>query len=158
MMDRATYASLGGNGVAALGKLEAYVKHSGLEEPLLQLVRMRSSQINGCGYCLDMHSKDALAAGETVQRLVTLEAWREAPFYTAREKAALAWTEALTLISQNEVSDELYQRVRQQFSEQELVDLSLAITAINSWNRLSIGFRTEVGSYQPKIGQPQPAA
>jgi AhpD family alkylhydroperoxidase len=110
---------------------------------------MRASQINGCAFCLDMHSKDARAAGETEQRLYLLNAWREAPFYTERERAALAWTEALTLISDNHVPDEVYNEVRQYFSEQELVDLSLAVVAINGWNRLAISFRSEVGAYQP---------
>lgn len=149
MKQRLAYGELAGAGVAALGKLEAYVRHSGLEHSLLELVNMRASQINGCGYCLDMHSKDARAGGETEQRLHVLPAWREAPFYTDRERAALEWAEAVTLISENNVDDELYVRVRAQFDEKELVDLTLAVTAINSWNRLAISFRTEVGSYQP---------
>ena len=157
MSTRAPYSQLGKDAVAALVKLEAYVRHSGLEESLLELVKTRASQINGCAFCLDMHSKDALAAGETAQRLLVLDAWREAPFYSERERAALEWTEALTLISQNDVPDALYERVRQQFSEQELVDLTFAVTAINSWNRLAIGFRTEVGSYQVKQYDTQPA-
>jgi AhpD family alkylhydroperoxidase len=129
--------------------LERYVRESGLEPALLELVKMRASQINGCAYCLDMHSKDARAAGETEQRLYVLNAWREAPFYTERERAALAWTEALTLISENHVPDEIYNDVRQHFSEAELVDLSLAVVAINGWNRLAISFRSEPGEYQP---------
>ncbi len=148
MARRIDYGRLGNEGVAALGKLEAYVRRSGLERSLLELVKTRASQINGCGYCLDMHTKDARAAGETEQRLYVLSAWREAPFYTERERAALEWTEAITLISQNDVPDELYERVRQHFDDKELVDLTLAITTINTWNRLAIGFRTEVGSYQ----------
>jgi len=150
MHTRIAYGQVAQEGVAALGKLETYVRHSGLEHSLLELVKTRASQLNGCGYCLDMHTKDARAGGETEQRLYVLSAWREAPFYTERERAALEWTEALTLISQNDVSDDLYGRAREQFSEKELVDLTLAITAINSWNRLSIGFRSEVGSYEPK--------
>src|SRR5690554_3080850 len=110
---------------------------------------MRASQINACGYCLDMHSKDARAAGETEQRLHVLPAWREAPFYSERERAALEWTEAVTLVAENEVSDELYERVRAQFGEDELIDLTLAVTTINAWNRLAIAFRSPVGSYQP---------
>jgi AhpD family alkylhydroperoxidase len=110
---------------------------------------MRASQINGCAYCLDMHSKDARAAGETEQRLYVLPAWREAPFYSERERAALAWTEALTLIAGNDVPDDVYQQALQHFSEKELVDLSLAIVAINGWNRLSIAFRSVAGTYQP---------
>jgi len=146
---RIAYSKLGNKGVVTLGKLEAHVRHSGLEHSLLELVKTRASQINGCGYCLDMHTKDARAAGESEQRLYVLSAWREAPFYTDRERAALEWTEALTLISQNDVPDELYQRVREQFEENELVDLTLAIATINTWNRLAVAFRTVVGSYQP---------
>jgi len=117
---------------------------------LLELVKMRASQLNGCAYCLDMHSKDARAAGETEQRLYLLNAWRESPFYSERERAALAWTEALTRISKTkDVSDALYDEVRKQFSDKELVDLSLAIIAINGWNRLAIPFRSEPGHYQP---------
>jgi len=128
--------------------LEKYVQECGLEASLLELVRMRASQINGCAYCLDMHSKDARAAGETEQRLYLLNAWREAPCYTARERAALAWTEALTLIVEHHVPDAVYNEARQYFSEQELVNLSLAVVAINGWNRLAISFRSEVGAYR----------
>ncbi|MFA5552332.1 MAG: carboxymuconolactone decarboxylase family protein [Trueperaceae bacterium] len=149
MKQRIAYGEVASEGVAALGRLEAYVRRSGLENSLLELVKMRASQINGCGYCLDMHSKDARAGGETEQRLHVLPAWREAPFYTDRERAALEWAEAVTLVSANNVDDELYARVRTQFDEKELVDLTLAITAINSWNRLAISFRSEVGSYEP---------
>jgi AhpD family alkylhydroperoxidase len=133
----------------AMFGLEKYVRESGLEESLLHLIKMRASQINGCAYCLDMHSKDARAAGETEQRLYLLNAWQEAPFYTERERAALTWTEALTLIAQDHVPDEIFNEVRKHFSEQELADLSLAVIAINGWNRLAIGFRSEVGAYQP---------
>lgn len=133
----------------AMFGLEKHVRESGLDSSLLHLVKMRASQINGCAYCLDMHSKDARAAGETEQRLYVLDAWREAPFYTERERAALEWTEALTLVAENHVPDEIYDKVRQHFSEQELVDLSLAVVAINGWNRLSISFRAEPGIYQP---------
>ncbi len=150
MSKRIAYGQAGNEGVAALAKLEAYVHQCGLEHSLLELVKTRASQINGCAYCLDMHSKDARAAGETEQRLYVLPAWREAPFYTARERAALEWTEAVTLISQNEIPDSMYQRVREHFDEKELVDLTLAISTINTWNRLAISFRSEVGSYQPK--------
>jgi AhpD family alkylhydroperoxidase len=129
--------------------LEHYVRSSGLEPSLLELVKLRASQINGCGYCLDMHSKDARAQGETEQRIYVLSAWREAPFYTARERAALAWTEALTKIADTEITDTLYDSARAQFSEKELVDLTMAVITINGWNRLSISFGTEVGSYQP---------
>jgi AhpD family alkylhydroperoxidase len=129
--------------------LEAYVKESSIEAPLRELVKMRASQINGCAYCLDMHSKDARAAGETEQRLYVLPAWEEAPFYTDRERAALAWTEAVTLVSETHIPDDVFERARAQFSEQERVDLTMAIVAINGWNRLAIGFRSEVGTYQP---------
>lgn len=149
MQQRIAYGEVAQQGVAALGRLEAYVRHSGLEHSLIELVKMRASQLNACGYCLDMHSKDARKAGETEQRLHVLPAWREAPLFSDRERAALEWTEAVTLISDNDVDDDLYARAREQFSEKELVDLTLAITAINSWNRLAISFRSEVGSYEP---------
>jgi AhpD family alkylhydroperoxidase len=132
---------------AMLG-LEHYVRSSGLEPSLLELVKLRASQINGCGYCLDMHSKDARAQGETEQRIYVLSAWREAPFYTARERAALAWTEALTKIADTEITDSLYDSARAQFSEKELVDLTMAVVTINGWNRIAISLGTEVGSYQ----------
>jgi AhpD family alkylhydroperoxidase len=133
----------------AMLALEKYLHDCGLESSLLGLVRMRASQINGCAYCLDMHSKDARAAGETEQRLYLLSAWQEAPCYSERERAALTWTEALTKITEGHVSDEVYTVVREQFKEKELADLSLAIVAINGWNRMSISFRKEVGGYQP---------
>jgi AhpD family alkylhydroperoxidase len=131
---------------AMLG-LERQVAQAGFDSKLLDLVRMRASQINGCAYCLDMHSKDARANGETEQRLYGLNAWRETPYYSARERAALEWTEALTLVSESHVPDEVYERVREQFSEDELVHLSLAIVAINGWNRLNIAARTVPGDY-----------
>jgi AhpD family alkylhydroperoxidase len=132
----------------AMFGLERQVRQSGLEHSLLDLVRMRASQINGCAYCLDMHSKDARADGETEQRLYGLDAWRETPYYSERERAALAWTESLTLVAQTHAPDEVYERVRQQFSETELVHLSLAIVAINGWNRLAISNRAVPGAYQ----------
>lgn len=134
----------------AMLTLESYVHQMGLEEALLELIKMRASQINGCAYCLDMHSKDARAAGETEQRLYLLSAWRESPFYTSRERAALAWTEAVTLVSHTHVPDDVYQLAREQFSEVELVNLTMAVIAINGWNRLEIGFRGVPGSHQPK--------
>jgi AhpD family alkylhydroperoxidase len=134
----------------AMSALEGYVrKSSRLEPALLELVRMRASQINGCAFCLDMHSKDARAAGETEQRLYLLEAWRESPFYSDRERAALAWTEAITLVSEDHVPDEVYDEVKKRFSEEELVNLTLALVTINGWNRLCIGFRIQPGEYQP---------
>ena len=129
--------------------MEAYLARSSIERPLLHLIKMRVSQINGCTYCLDMHSKDARNEGETEQRLYALDAWREAPFYSARERVALAWAEALTLVSETHVPDAEFEAARAEFSESELVDLSLAVVAINGWNRLSIGFRAQAGTYRP---------
>ena len=150
MTQRLNYTQASPDGFKAMLALQQHVENSGLEHPLLELVKMRASQINGCAYCLDMHSKDARAAGETEQRLYLLDAWREAPFYSERERAALAWTEALTSIANtHEVTDALYAEVRKQFSDKELVDLSFAIIAINGWNRLAIPFRSEPGHYQP---------
>ena len=134
----------------AMGGLQRAVHESGLEPSLLELVKTRASQINGCAFCLDMHTKDARAGGETEQRLYALSAWRETPFYTDRERAALAWTEAVTLISETHVPDEVYEQAREQFSEQELAYLTLAIIAINGWNRLAVSFRTVPGTYQPR--------
>jgi len=133
---------------AMLG-LETYLSGSGLPRELLDLVYLRVSQINGCAYCLDMHSKDLRAAGETEQRLYLLDAWREAPSYSDRERAALAWAEAVTLVTDGHVPDEVYEQAKSQFSDGDLANLTLAIAAINSWNRLNISFRTVAGSYQP---------
>jgi AhpD family alkylhydroperoxidase len=133
----------------AMLAVESAINAGDLKSSLLHLVRMRASQINGCAYCLDMHSKDLRAAGETEQRIYCLEAWREVPFFTERERAALAWTEAVTDLSHGHVADEVYEQVRQQFPDTELVYLTAAIAAINFWNRLSISFRTVPGTYQP---------
>lgn len=133
---------------AMLG-LEKQVSKAGLDEMLLDLVRMRASQINGCAYCLDGHAKDARAAGETEQRVYGLSAWREAPYYSARERAALEWTDALTLVAETHVPDAVYERVREQFDEDELAHLSLAIVAINGWNRLNVAARTVAGGSVP---------
>lgn len=134
---------------AMLG-LESFVrKSSKLEGSLLQLIKMRASQINGCAFCIDKHSKDARVNGETEQRLYALPAWRETTFFTNRERAALAWTEALTLITEGHASDDVYSEARKEFNEEELVNLSLAIIAINGWNRLAISFRKIPGEYQP---------
>lgn len=135
--------------VAGLYGMEKYIAKSGLERPLVNLMKMRASQINGCAYCIDMHSKDARAEGETEQRLYELDAWRETPFYTDRERAALAWTEALTLVSQTHAPDEVFEQVKKHFSEVEIINLTLVVTAINSWNRIAIGFRAVPGTYQP---------
>lgn len=142
----------------AMAALETYVHHSGIEKPLLELVRMRTSQINGCAYCLDMHSKDARAAGETEQRLYELNAWRETPFYSDRERAALAWTESLTLVSETHVPDEDFEKVKKHFSEAEIVALTIAVVSINGWNRIAIATRAVPGIYQPKAQTQQAAA
>jgi AhpD family alkylhydroperoxidase len=133
--------------IHAMLALERQVQKAGLDTTLLDLVRMRASQINGCSCCLDIHSKDARAHGETEQRLYGLDAWRETPYYSTRERAALEWTEALTLIADTRVPDDVYERVREQFPEDELVHLSLAILSINAWNRLNIAARTVPGDY-----------
>ncbi len=130
--------------------LEKYARESGLEPTLLELVRLRASLINGCAYCIDMHTKDARAAGETEQRLYSVSVWRETPFYTPRERAALEWAEALTEIGSSHAPDDLYERVRAHFTEDELVSLTMAIVAINGWNRLAMGFRAVPGTYQVK--------
>ena len=145
---RLEYNKVAPEAFRAMFGLEQYLRKSELEHSLQLLIKFRVSQINGCAYCLDMHSKDARAEGETEQRLYCLPAWRETPFYTDRERAALEWAEQLTLISDREVPDELYERVRGHFSEKELVDLSLAVVAINGWNRLSIAFAADAGTYQ----------
>ena len=136
--------------VKPLFALGEYIKNSGIEQSLIELVQMRVSQLNGCAYCLDMHSKDARAAGETEQRLYVLQAWREAPFYNARERAALAWCEAVTRLDPvHGVPDEVYQQARAEFSEEELIDLNMAIILINSWNRIAIPSQAVPGSYKP---------
>ncbi len=129
--------------------IEKYLNEAGLEPSLRLLIQLRASQINGCAYCLDMHWKDAKALGESDQRLYMLDAWRESDFYTERERAALAWTEAVTNISSSHAPDEVFEDVRKQFSEKEIADLTLAIATINSWNRLNIALRTVPGTYQP---------
>jgi len=134
-----------------MAALEHFVMSCGIERPLLELVKMRASQISGCAYCLDMHSKDARALGETEQRLYLLNAWREAPFYSERERAALEWAEAITLIAGKQVPDDVYERVAAQFSPEELANLTLAIATINSWNRLSISFQIVPGSYKSNL-------
>ena len=134
--------------VKAMLGLEHYLKSSGLDENLLNLVKLRVSQINGCGYCIDMHWKDLRAAGENEQRLYSLDAWRECSYYTDRERAALAWAEAVTLIREGHVPDAVYDSVRPHFTPKELADLTLNVVAINGWNRLSIASRTEPGTYQ----------
>ena len=149
MAPRIDYTKVGSGALRAMYGLEKYLAESTIEKPVRELIKVRASQINGCAYCIDMHWKDARAAGESEQRLYGLAAWREAPYYSERERAALAWTEELTLIAEDHVSDELYEQTRRQFSEQELVDLTLAVGTINAWNRIAISFRSEAGSYQP---------
>ncbi len=126
-----------------------YLSQSGLDPALLNLVYLRASQINGCAYCIDMHWKDLRAGGEKEQRLYGLDAWAESPYYTDRERAALAWTEAVTRLTGGHVPDTVYEQARRFFSEKELVDLTLAVVAINGWNRLNIAFHTPAGTYQP---------
>ncbi|HZK07171.1 MAG TPA: carboxymuconolactone decarboxylase family protein [Bacteroidales bacterium] len=150
MKPRIKYSEQAPEAIKGMLELEKYVHGSGLERTLYELVKTRASQINGCAYCLDMHTKDARKAGETEQRLFALSAWRETSFYTNRERAALAWMEALTLISENDVPDELYEATRKYFDEKEIIALTMAIVAINGWNRLAIGFRTVPGSYHPE--------
>ena len=144
-VDRATI----GRALRALYGFQTYLDESGLETSLLDLVKTRASQINGCAYCIDMHTKDARARGETEQRLYLLAAWRESPIYTGRERAALAWTEAVTLLADARVPDAVYEEVRPWFSDDELVSLTMAVAAINSWNRLNVALRTVPGDYQP---------
>ena len=148
MSPRQSFAPAG-DAVKPLFALVKYLQTSSIERPLIELVLMRASQLNGCAYCLDMHSKDARAAGETEQRLYVLQAWREAPFYSDRERAALAWCEAVTRLDAHGVSDEVFEMARAQFSEKELGDLNMAVILINAWNRIAIPFQSMPGSYQP---------
>lgn len=138
----------------AMLAFESFVHQCGLPPALLELVKIRASQINGCAYCLDMHTKDARAQGETEQRIYALSAWRETPFFTEKERAALAWTEAVTLVASSQVPDEEYEILRRHFSEPEMVNLTAAVVAINGWNRLAVGFRSVPGSYQSPHHQP----
>jgi len=149
MEPRIHYEKYAPEAMKAMYGLERHLKTSSLGETLLELVKMRASQINGCAYCLDMHSKDARACGETEQRLYELNAWRETPFYTPRERAALEWTESLTLVAQTHVPDEVFAAVRKEFTEAEMVDLTYAVMAINAWNRMAISMRAVPGTYQP---------
>jgi len=142
----------------AMLALEQYIGACGLDHKLIHLLKMRASQINGCAFCIDMHSKDARALGETEQRLYELDAWRETPFYTDRERAALAWTEALTLVSETHVPDSVYEEVRKYFNEKEIVDLTFVVTTINAWNRLAIALRAVPGHYRPAASATSSAA
>lgn len=149
MKQRINAYEKGRGALQALYGLGSYVLKSSIERSLLDLICFRVSQINGCAYCLDMHSKDLRAAGESEQRLYVLDAWREAPFYTERERAALAWAEAVTNLTEGHVPDEVYEQARKQFPEEELIDLTLGVIAINSYNRMNVAFRTTAGTYQP---------
>ncbi|MFA7671549.1 MAG: carboxymuconolactone decarboxylase family protein [Sphaerochaetaceae bacterium] len=150
MKNRLSYGELSPKGISALTDLEKYIRSSTIEHSLLELVKLRASLINGCAFCIDMHTKDARKKGESEQRLYTLSAWREAPFYTEKERAALEWTEAVTKISEHQVTDELFEKMKNHFSEKEIVDLTLAVIAINGWNRLAISFHSVAGSYEAK--------
>ncbi len=149
MEQRIDYKKVSPEAVHMFIGLEKYLRECGLEERLIDLVKLRTSQMNGCAFCLDMHWKDLRALGETEQRLYSLDAWRESPYYTERERAALAWTEAVTRVSETHVPDEVYEQARKQFSEKELADLTVAVAMINLWNRLAIAARTTPGIYQP---------
>jgi AhpD family alkylhydroperoxidase len=149
MKARLEYWKVAPGGFKAMMGLESYLHESGLEAPLLHMVKLRASQINGCAYCIDMHWKDARAAGESEQRLYGLDAWGEAGYYTDRERAALAWTEALTKVTEGHVPDAVFEATRAHFTDKELADLTWAVAAINAWNRVAISFRSEAGSYRP---------
>ena len=148
MKPRLNYSKLEPAALRAMLELENYVADSGLDPSLRELIKIRASQINGCAYCIDMHTKDARAAGETEQRIYALNAWRETPFFTDRERAALEWTEALTLIAEINISDQLYEATREHFTESEIIALNIAVIAINGWNRLAISFGTVPGLYK----------
>lgn len=154
MKERMDYAAASPGATQAMRGLQRHLDTSTLEPLLMELVKIRASQINGCAYCIDMHTKDARAEGETEQRIYALSAWRETPFFTDRERAALEWTETLTRVADGHPTDEQYERLTAHFSEDEIVALTFAVVVINGWNRLAISFRPEVGSYQPQ----QPAA
>jgi AhpD family alkylhydroperoxidase len=148
MKARMDFRKASPQGAKAIAELHAFVKRCGLDHTLLELVKLRASQINGCAHCIDMHTKELRAAGESEQRLYLLNAWEESPFYSERERAALAWTEALTLVTEGHVPDEVYEMAHAQFSEEELANLTMAVVAINGANRLNIAFRTVPGSHR----------
>jgi AhpD family alkylhydroperoxidase len=149
MEPRIDYAQVAPGALAAMLGLSKYLKECAVDKPLLDLIYLRASQINGCAYCIDMHWKDLRAEGESEQRLYGLDAWAESAWYTDRERAALAWTEAVTLLTDGHVPDSVYEEARRVLGEAELVDLTLAIVTINGWNRLNVAFRTPAGAYQP---------
>ena len=148
MEPRLDYRKFSAEPLNALLSLEKYIAGCGLDHKFVHVLKLRASQLNGCAFCIDMHSLDARAAGETEQRLYALDAWRETPFYSERERAALAWTEALTLIRKTHAPDDVYEEMRKHFDAEEQVLLTAAIVAINSWNRIAIGFRAVPGAYQ----------
>ncbi len=150
MEPRLDYSKTLPEGLRAVNALDRYSANCGLEKPLLELIKLRTSQINGCAYCVDMHSKDARSKGESEQRLYSLSVWREAPYYTERERAALALTESVTLIATQRVTDDVYAEASRHFSDEELVKLLIGISIINIWNRFAITFRDEPGSYEPE--------
>src|SRR5262245_60504043 len=149
MEPRIDYLKIGRGAFEALLGVEKYLHGSGLEPILLDLIKLRASQINGCAYCIDMHWKDLRAAGESEQRLYGLDAWEESPYYSDRERAAFAWAESITDLQNGHVPDEVFEYVKKSFNDKELADLTFAVTAINSWNRLNIAARTVPGTYQP---------
>ena len=156
MEERIHYTKVSPMAYHAMLGLEKYLDECGIEEKLLHLMKLRASQINGCAYCLDMHWKDLRAIGETEQRMYSLDAWRECPYYSDRERAALAWTEAVTRVAETHVPDDVYEEVRQHFSEKELADLTVAVATINAWNRLAIAGRTTAGVYQSQLRPEKP--
>lgn len=158
MEPRIDIMSLNPGAMNAMFGLGKYLSQTALDKRLLDLINLRVSQINGCAYCIDMHWKDLRATGENEQRLYGLDAWRESPYYTERERAALAWAEAVTRVSETHVPDEVFEEAKRQFNDQDLADLTLNVVAINGWNRLNIAFRNEAGTYQPGVWEKQHAA
>lgn len=150
MSARIDYRKLSPDAMRAMAALERFTLATGLEPTLLELVRLRAAYLNGCAYCVDVHTKDARVAGETEQRLYAIPVWRETPFFTARERAALAWTESVTDVGHTGVPDDVYEEAREEFSDSELIALTMVIIAINGWTRLAVSFRTEPGTYQPR--------
>ena len=154
MTARIDYRKVSPEAVSAMAGLERFIRVSGLDPALVELVRLRASYINGCAYCVDVHTKDARAAGETEQRLYAIPVWRETPFFTSRERAALAWTESVTEVARTGVPDDVYEQARAEFSESELLALTMVIIAINGWTRLAVSFRTEPGTHEPRAARP----
>jgi AhpD family alkylhydroperoxidase len=158
MKERIRYEQAAPGAYRAMAGLERYLHDCSVEQPLIHLIKLRASQLNGCAYCVDMHWKDLRALGETEQRLYSLVVWRECPWYSERERAALAWTEAVTLVADGQVPDEAYEAARPHFDERELADLTLAVATINAWNRLAIAARTTPGTYESQLKPAAPAA